>query len=147
MKNITVSVDDETYRRARIKAAEQDTSVSALVRRFLSDLGASESEFERLKRLEQEVRARLAELAPDAVTPDCVTRLADALLDPATVGKEWAATVLGMLGVVSLGYWIQDARSKHYYDEMLFFVALGALIVLAGDLVSALSRAALRRPH
>lgn len=57
------------------------------------------------------------------------------------------ATVLGMLGVVSLGYWIQDARSKHYYDEMLFFVALGALIVLAGDLVSALSRAALRRPH
>ncbi len=59
MKNITVSVDDETYRRARIKAAEQDTSVSALVRRFLSDLGASESEFERLKRLEQEVRARI----------------------------------------------------------------------------------------
>jgi hypothetical protein len=36
MKNITVSVDDETYRRARIKAAESDTSVSALVRRFLS---------------------------------------------------------------------------------------------------------------
>lgn len=56
------------------------------------------------------------------------------------------ATVLGMLGVVSLGYWIQDARSKHYYDEMLFFVALGALIVLVGDLLSALSRAALRKP-
>ena len=35
MKNITVSVDDETYRRARIKAAERDTSVSALVRGFL----------------------------------------------------------------------------------------------------------------
>jgi phosphonate transport system permease protein len=55
------------------------------------------------------------------------------------------ATVLGMLGVVSLGYWIQDARSKHYYDEMLFFVTLGALIVLAGDLLSALARAAVRR--
>ncbi|MBI5364023.1 MAG: ABC transporter permease subunit [Planctomycetes bacterium] len=55
------------------------------------------------------------------------------------------ATVLGMLGVVSLGYWIQDARSKHYYDEMLFFVALGACIVLLGDLVSAAVRAALRR--
>lgn len=55
------------------------------------------------------------------------------------------ATVLGMLGVVSLGYWIQDARSKHYYDEMLFFVALGATIVLLGDLVSALARSALRR--
>lgn len=35
MKNITVSVDDEVYRRARIKAAEQATSVSALVRRYL----------------------------------------------------------------------------------------------------------------
>jgi phosphonate transport system permease protein len=55
------------------------------------------------------------------------------------------ATVLGMLGVVSLGYWIQDARAKHFYDEMLFFVALGAVIVLCGDLVSAIARRALRR--
>lgn len=54
------------------------------------------------------------------------------------------ATVLGMLGVVSLGYWIQDARSKHFYDEMLFFVTLGALIVLAGDLLSAAARAVVR---
>jgi hypothetical protein len=38
MKNITVSVDDETYRRARVKAAEQDTSLSALVRQFLVGL-------------------------------------------------------------------------------------------------------------
>jgi phosphonate transport system permease protein len=55
------------------------------------------------------------------------------------------ATVLGMLGVVSLGYWIQDARAKHFYDEMLFFVALGALIVLLGDLVSAIARRLVRR--
>ncbi len=59
MKNITVSVDDETYRRARIKAAEQDTSVSALVRAFLTGLAREESEFERLKRLEKEARARV----------------------------------------------------------------------------------------
>ena len=32
VKNITVTVDDETYRRARMKAAERDTSVSALVK-------------------------------------------------------------------------------------------------------------------
>ena len=38
MKNITVSVDNETYRRARIVAAQQDTSVSALVREFLNGL-------------------------------------------------------------------------------------------------------------
>jgi phosphonate transport system permease protein len=55
------------------------------------------------------------------------------------------ATVLGMLGVVSLGYWIQDARSKQFYDEMIFFVALGALIVLAADLLSAWARGTLRR--
>lgn len=41
MKNITVTVDDETYRQARIKAAERDTSVSALVKDFLTRLVAS----------------------------------------------------------------------------------------------------------
>jgi hypothetical protein len=59
MKNITVSVDDETYRRARVKAAEQDTSVSALVKRFLSELASGESDNERLKREEREIRARI----------------------------------------------------------------------------------------
>jgi hypothetical protein len=62
MKNITVSVDDETYRRARIRAAELDTSVSALVRDYLAKLAQRESEhdrFERLKREEAEVRARI----------------------------------------------------------------------------------------
>ncbi len=59
MKNITVSLDDETYRRARIKAAEMDTSVSALVKQFLSDLAAGESEFERLKKMEQALRERI----------------------------------------------------------------------------------------
>ena len=38
MRNITVSVDDETYRQARIVAAQRDTSVSALVREFLAGL-------------------------------------------------------------------------------------------------------------
>jgi hypothetical protein len=35
MKNITLSVDDETYRLARISAAERNTTVSALVRDYL----------------------------------------------------------------------------------------------------------------
>jgi hypothetical protein len=59
VKNITVTVDEETYRRARMKAAEQDTSVSALVRRFLVDLAAGETETERLKRQERELRERV----------------------------------------------------------------------------------------
>jgi hypothetical protein len=60
MKNITVSIDDETYRRARIKAAERDTSVSALVKHFLAGLAAGESDFERLKREERALRARIS---------------------------------------------------------------------------------------
>ncbi len=59
VKNITVSLDDETYRRARIKAAERATSVSALVRRFLVELASDESEADRLRRDERELRARI----------------------------------------------------------------------------------------
>jgi hypothetical protein len=40
MKNITISIDDETYRRARLWAAERDTSVSAVVRCILTTLPA-----------------------------------------------------------------------------------------------------------
>jgi hypothetical protein len=61
MKNITVSVDDDTYRRARLKAAEQETSVSALVRGFLTELGRGESEMERLKREESHLRDRIVD--------------------------------------------------------------------------------------
>ena len=40
MKNITVSIDEETHRHARIRAAELGTSVSALVRGYLKELVA-----------------------------------------------------------------------------------------------------------
>ena len=59
MKNITVTVDDETYRNARIKAAERDTSVSALVKRFLAELAAGESDTELLKREERALREQI----------------------------------------------------------------------------------------
>jgi plasmid stability protein len=36
MKNITLKIDDETYHKARIKAAKAGTSVSAMVREFLN---------------------------------------------------------------------------------------------------------------
>jgi plasmid stability protein len=59
MKNITVSLDDETYRLVRIRAAKSKTSVSALVRRFLTDLVAGERRFDELKRQEHEIRAQI----------------------------------------------------------------------------------------
>lgn len=54
------------------------------------------------------------------------------------------ATVLGMLGVVSLGYWIQDARARNQYDTMVFLVGLAVVLVLIGDLVSAVARRVVR---
>lgn len=59
MKNITVSVDDETYRKARIRAAELDTSVSAMVREYLASVTRREDEFARLERMEEAVRQRI----------------------------------------------------------------------------------------
>ena len=55
------------------------------------------------------------------------------------------ATVLGMLSLVSLGFWIQDARTRNHYDEMVVAMACGALLVVVGDLVSAVAREVVRR--
>ena len=66
MRNVTVSIDDHVYRRCRIRAAELDTSVSALVRDFLKCLVAKavdavdqETVAERRRRLLAEVFAEL----------------------------------------------------------------------------------------
>jgi hypothetical protein len=59
VRNITVSVPEEVYRRARIKAAERDSSVSALVKEFLNGLGREESDVDRGKRLQDEVLATI----------------------------------------------------------------------------------------
>ena len=53
MKNVTVSLPELVYRRARIKAAERDTSVTALVREFLMKLGEEESDFEKVGKRRQ----------------------------------------------------------------------------------------------
>lgn len=57
MRNITVAIPDETYRKARIRAAELETSVSALVRDFLDGIAEGESDFDRRRRLQNEVLA------------------------------------------------------------------------------------------
>jgi hypothetical protein len=59
MKNITVTVEDDLYRRARIKAAEENTSLSALVKAFLQQLTEEESDFQRRKRLQHETMASI----------------------------------------------------------------------------------------
>ena len=55
------------------------------------------------------------------------------------------ATVLGLAGIVSLGYWLKEARAHNHYGEMLFLVMLGAAMVIAGDIISAVGRRIIRR--
>jgi hypothetical protein len=61
VKNITVSLDDKTYRHARIVAAERGTSVSALVKQFLAGLSRGGDETARLKQAEQVLRDGIVE--------------------------------------------------------------------------------------
>ncbi len=65
MKTISVSVDDETHRLAKIRAAETGTTVSAMVRELLTALLQSppepapvETEHQRRVRMLDEVMAR-----------------------------------------------------------------------------------------
>ena len=55
------------------------------------------------------------------------------------------ATILGMLGIPTLGYYILEARAKDHLDEMLYFVLLGSSLVFVCDLLSALVRWRLAR--
>jgi plasmid stability protein len=57
VKNITVSVPDDVYREARIRAAERGTSVSALVAEYLRSLSEQETELVRARAQWREVRA------------------------------------------------------------------------------------------
>ena len=62
MKNITVSVDEETYRLAHVRAAERGMSVSALVRAYLVALDqgqVTETDFDGLRILQDETVAAI----------------------------------------------------------------------------------------
>jgi plasmid stability protein len=53
--NLTITIDDELLRRARIRALSQGTSVNAVLRNFLASYAGSD--------VEVAARGRLAELA------------------------------------------------------------------------------------
>lgn len=58
-KNITVSIPEDVYRVARVRAAEMGDSVSGLVATYLRTLSDSDAEF---ARLEAQQRAVVAEI-------------------------------------------------------------------------------------
>jgi hypothetical protein len=59
MKNITVTVPDDVYRNARIRAAERGTSVSSLVGEYLRSLSGRETEFSRLEAQQQQIQGQI----------------------------------------------------------------------------------------
>lgn len=59
VKNITVSVPDDVYRQARIRAAERGSSVSALVGEYLRSLSDGEGEFSRLEAQQRQVQGEI----------------------------------------------------------------------------------------
>ena len=74
MKNITVSVPDDVYRRARIRAAVQGRSLSSLVAEFLQSLQEDPGErFARLEALQRKVQSEVANFrASDRLSRDQV---------------------------------------------------------------------------
>lgn len=80
MRNITVSVSDDVYRAARIRAAERGSSVSALVADFLRSLSDRDAEFARLEAQQRRIVAGIARfsagdrLSRDELYEDAVRR-------------------------------------------------------------------------
>ncbi len=59
VKNLTVTIPDDVYRTARIRAAEAGTSVSAMVAAYLRSLDAEAAEFDRRARLQLEIMSQI----------------------------------------------------------------------------------------
>jgi len=73
VRNITVSVPDEVYRVARVRAAEAGSSVSALVADFLRSLSQDDREFARLEARQREMQAQITRFrAGDRLSRDAV---------------------------------------------------------------------------
>jgi plasmid stability protein len=71
VKNITVSVPDDVYREARLRAAQRGSSVSALVTEYLRSLSEQDSAFERLEAQQHRVQAEIKRFsARDRISRD-----------------------------------------------------------------------------
>jgi plasmid stability protein len=60
VKNITLSVSDQVYRAARIRAAERGTSVSAMVAEYLQSLSSETATFARLEAQQRAIQREIS---------------------------------------------------------------------------------------
>jgi len=112
-----------------------------------------------LGRLWAEVIENQPNSAPESLAKTGGTRLSVSLsaILPASLNRfllyffyRWEtcireATILGMLGISSLGFHITLARGYFHYDRMVFYVLLGALSVIVLDVISNQVRTRLRK--
>jgi hypothetical protein len=68
--NLTLQLDDETIRRAKVVAAKRGTSVSALVARQLTELAALDERYEAAQRRAEELMARATKRGSRSWTRD-----------------------------------------------------------------------------
>lgn len=59
MKNVTVSLPDDVYRAARVRAAEEGSSLSSLVAGYLRSLSERRAEFSRLEARQKLIQAEI----------------------------------------------------------------------------------------
>lgn len=59
MKNVTVSLPDDVYRAARVRAAEEGSSLSSLVAGYLRSLSERRAEFSRLEAQQERILAEI----------------------------------------------------------------------------------------
>ena len=70
MKNVTITIDDALHRKARVYAAEQGTSLSALVKSYLEGLtDAPSSEYNGVREMPMTFKAEPASHHPAALGP------------------------------------------------------------------------------
>lgn len=95
MKNITVTVEDDLYRRARVRAAEEGTTVSAVVktvlRAYAKDGSVAEARAAELRALYDRVDGRLKGEAPVKLESGWRDRLYDERFEKSGLGRSLAA--------------------------------------------------------
>lgn len=131
MRNLTVSIPDDVYRTARIRAAERGSSVSALVGEFLRTLSAAESEYPLLEAQQRRIQEEIAAFrASDRLGRDAVHARGERASshDVAVSRDERLASDVqpprarGISGVALLGRWrqvpgIDPAAFRHDVDD------------------------------
>jgi hypothetical protein len=74
VKSIIIAIDDETYRRACVIAAQRDASVSVLVKKYLCSLTEENAAVRDFKKEEEDLLGSIAQRHPRFKLADNLSR-------------------------------------------------------------------------